>query len=37
MRIIFKIILALLVAVNLLFATDDYDYNWKKRQYLKSF
>ncbi len=37
MKSIFKIILALLIAVNLSFATDNYDYNWEKRQYLKSF
>ena len=37
MRIIFKIILALLVAVNLSFATDDYDYNWEKKTIPKKF
>ena len=31
MRIIFKIILALLIAVNLSFATDDYDNSWEKK------
>ena len=37
MRIIFKIILALLLAVNLSFATDDYDYNWGKKTIPKKF
>ena len=37
MRIIFKIILALLVAVNLSFATDNYDYNLEEKTIPKKF
>ena len=37
MKIIFKIILALLVAVNLSFATDDYDNSWEKKAVPKKF
>ena len=37
MRIIFKIILALLVAVNLSFATDDYDDDWERKAVPKKF
>ena len=37
MRIIFKIILALLIAVNLSFATDDYDNSWEKKTIPKKF
>ena len=37
MKSIFKIILALLVAVNLSFATDDYDYNCEKKTIPKKF
>ena len=37
MRIIFKIILALLVAVNLSFATDDYDDDWERKVVPKKF
>ena len=37
MKIIFKIILALLLAVNLSFATDDYDNNWEKKTIPKKF
>ena len=37
MKSIFKIILALLVAVNLSFATDDYDNSWEKKTIPKKF
>ena len=37
MRIIFKIILALLLAVNLSFATDDHDNSWEKKTIPKKF
>ena len=37
MKIIFKIILALIVAVNLSFATDDYDNSWEKKAVPKKF
>ena len=37
MRIIFKIILALLVAVNLSFATDNYDDDWERKAVPKKF
>ena len=37
MKTIFKIILALLVAVNLSFATDDYDNSWEKKAVPKKF
>jgi len=37
MKIIFKIILALLVAVNLSFATDDYNNSWEKKTIPKKF
>ena len=37
MKIIFKIILALLVAVNLSFATDDYDDDWERKAVPKKF
>ena len=37
MKTIFKIILALLVAVNLSFATDDYDNSWEKKTIPKKF
>ena len=37
MKIIFKIILALLLAVNLSFATDDYDNSWEKKTIPKKF
>ncbi|WP_103566617.1 hypothetical protein [Campylobacter concisus] len=37
MKTIFKIILALLVAVNLLFATDDYDDDWGRKAVPKKF
>lgn len=37
MKTIFKIILALLIAVNLSFATDDYDNSWEKKTIPKKF
>ena len=37
MKIIFKIVLALLIAVNLSFATDDYDNSWEKKAVPKKF
>ena len=37
MKSIFKIILALLLAVNLSFATDDHDNSWEKKTILKKF
>ena len=37
MKIIFKIVLALLIAVNLSFATDDYDNSWEKKTIPKKF
>jgi len=37
MKIIFKIVLALLVAVNLSFATDDYDDDWERKTVPKKF
>ena len=37
MKIIFKIILALLISVNLSFATDDYDNSWEKKAVPKKF
>ena len=37
MKTIFKTILALLVAVNLSFATDDYDNSWEKKAVPKKF
>ena len=37
MKSIFKIILALLLAVNLSFATDDHDNSWKKKTIPKKF
>ena len=37
MKIIFKIILALFVAVNLSFATDDYDDDWERKAVPKKF
>ena len=37
MRIIFKIILALLIAVNLSFATDNYDDDWERKVVPKKF
>ena len=37
MKIIFKIILALLVAVNLSFATDDYNDDWERKAVPKKF
>ena len=37
MKTIFKIVLALLVAVNLSFATDDYDNSWEKKAVPKRF
>ena len=37
MKIIFKIVLALLVAVNLSFATDDYDDDWERKAVPKKF
>ena len=37
MKSIFKIILALLVAVNLSFATDDYDDDWERKAVPKKF
>ena len=37
MKSIFKIILALLIAVNLSFATDDYDDDWERKAVPKKF
>ena len=37
MKIIFKIILALLISVNLSFATDDYDDDWERKAVPKKF
>ena len=37
MKIIFKIVLALLIAVNLSFATDDYDNSWEQKAVPKKF
>ena len=37
MKIIFKIVLSLLIAVNLSFATDDYDYDWERKAVPKKF